>query len=71
MISEDALLRIGIEKNKNRVINDICYMNEKMCIEKIEDIEDDMIVLYFLLLMKNREMDILLKENICLKKEEI
>jgi hypothetical protein len=71
LISNDALLRINIEKNKNKVINDICYMNENMCIEKIEDLEKDIITLYFLFLMKDKELDILLKDNICFKKEEI
>jgi len=71
LITADALLRINIEKNKNKVINNICYMNENMCVEKIEGLEKDMVTLYFLFLLKNKELDILLEDNICFKKEEI
>jgi len=70
LIAEDALLRIQHEKTQLKNNQEICALNEIMCVEMIKDLENDMIQLYFLLLFKEKSLDILLNDFICLKKEE-
>jgi hypothetical protein len=70
LITEDALLRIQHEKTQLKTNQEICALNEMMCVEKIEGLEKDMVQLYLLLLFKEKSLDILLNDFICLKKEE-
>ena len=70
LIVTDALSRINYEKKQLRLNQEICAVNEIMCVEKIESLEKDMIGLYLLLLYKEKSLDVLMKDFICLKKEE-
>ncbi len=70
LIANDALSRINYEKTQLRLNQEICAVNEMMCVEKIEGLEKDMVELYLILLYKEKSLDILMKDFICLKKEE-
>jgi len=71
LIANDAIKRIQLEKSQFKLLQEITKQNETMCVDQIEKLEKNVTDLFMESVIKEKILEYILKEYICLKKVEI